>query len=333
MLLDRIDHLYPSLSGRSEAQYGIRMDDSNTIFLKRQLTAVESKVYRKVYQDIVWSKLLPIQTDQGRGPKFFSFSTIDSTGEASYIEPGAGNLNLVQLTQDEKIGKYRTFGLKFQWTWDELDAANFAGFALQAELAIAARDKWERLLDQTVHFGDDSVGLGGLLSDPSELTEFVVPTTGTGSSKKFADKTGALMYDDCINFLNTASDTTDNAFPATVWDLPVAQFNRLAGTPMSQYDTRSVLKAVKENMEERGIELTINVCPKLKGVSKGSISNKDVMLCYAFSEEVAATKLPMPFTMFPMRESEEGNFVVPCWGRNGGVVKRHPKGIIYAAGI
>jgi len=333
MLLDRIDHLYANLSARSDVQYGIRMDDSNTIFLKRQLQAVEARVYRKRYQDIVWSKLLPVQVDQGRGPKFFSYNIIDSMGEAAYIEPGSGSLPPVSLKQDEVIGRYRSFGDKFVWTWDELDAANFAGFALQAELALAARDKWERLLDSTVHFGDDSVGLGGLLSDPSALTEFTVPTTGTGSSKKFVDKTGQLMYDDCIAFLNTASDTTDNAFPATLWALPIAQYNRLAGTNMSQYDSRSVLSAVKQNMEERGIELVVVVCPKLKGVTKGSISNKDVMLCYAYDEEVAVIKLPMPFTMFPMRENDDGNFVVPCWGRNGGVVKRHPKGIIFAQGI
>lgn len=338
MLLDRLDSkTLDSLSARSEAQYGMRMDDSNTIFLKRQLLAVESRVYRKVYQDIMWSKLLPIQVDQGRGPKTFSYNILDSTGVASYTEPGAGNLNTVQLTQGEVTGKYRSFGIKFHWTWDELDAANFAGFALTTELAIAARDKWERLLDETVHFGDDTVGLGGLLSNPDELTEYVIVEGAQGANsdakKLFANQTGQELYNNCINFLNKASDATENAFPATVLDLPIAQFNRLAGTNMSQYDSRSVLKAVKENLEERGIELVVNVCQRLKGVSKGSIVNKDVMLCYAFNEEVAAIKLPMPFTMFPMRENEDGNFTVPCWGRNGGVVKRHPKAIVYAKGI
>lgn len=337
MFLDRIDHILPSLSTRSDVSRGVRLDDSNTIFLKRQLQAVESRVYRKVYQDIVWSKLLPIQADQGRGPKSFSYNIIDSTGEASYIEPGAGNLNLVQLSQDEVIGKYRSFGVKFQWTWDELDAANFAGFALQSELAIAARDKWERLLDTTVHFGDSSVGLGGLLSDPSELTEYTIVEGATGADsaakKLFSNQTGQELYNNCVSFLNKASDTTDNAFPATTWDLPVTQYNRLVSLNMSQYDSRSVMTAVMENFAKRGIELKVNVCPKLKNVTVGSISAKNVMLCYAFDEEVAAIKLPMPFTMFPMRETEDGNFAVPCWGRNGGVVKRHPKAIVYAAGI
>lgn len=333
MYLDRIDHnLLAAMSVYSEANRGIRLDDDNTIFLKRQLLAVETRVYSKKYPDLAWSQMLPIQTDKGRGPKHFSYVFTDHTGTAKFMEPGAGNLPLVGLKHDEVIGQYRSFGDKFILTWDDIDAANFANIPLQTELAMAARHVWEILANDTSHFGNSALKLDGLLSDPSVLTAYSLPN-GAAGTKTFITKTGQEVYQDIVNAIDLVSNTTENAFLGAMVMLPTAQFNCCSSINMSIYDSRSPMVAVQQNMEKRGRNIQFLCDPKLKAVTQGSISNKDVMIVHPNDEEVAAIKLPMRFTMFPMRENEDGNFAVPCWGRTGGVVLRHPAAIVYAAGI
>lgn len=335
MLLDRIDNILPSLSLYVERHRGVRLDSSNTIFLKRQLQAVEARVYRKKYPDLVWRQLLPIQSDQGRGPKTYSYQTSEHQGEAAFAEPGTDGLPTVSLKNDEVIGHYRSYGTKYIYSWDELDAANFAGYALNAELGMAARHAFEILSNTTVHLGHAGLKLQGLISDLSLLTEYTIVNDGTGSSKKWKDKTGAQIFRDLMALITQTGKTTANAFKANCIALPIEQAYIMMEKKMSEYDQRTVFeaftKAYDELAKKMGLpELKIVIDPALAAAGP---NNKSLILAYPYDEEVAAIKLPMDFTMFTMREDDDGNFKVPCWGRTGGVVLRHPKAIVYGVDI
>jgi hypothetical protein len=340
MFIDRIDHLFGALSANPELiKRGIRLDASNTIYLKRELQAVEARIYRKRYPDLVWRKLLPIQSDQGRGPKTFSYSFTDYKGNAAFAEPGTDGLPTVSLTKDEVIGKYRSFGDKFFYSWDELDAANFSGFALSAELGMAAREAWERLANTTTHRGHAALQLDGFISDLSKLTAYTIPASGSGNSdalkKKWANKTGALIFADLMGMITQTGKTTLNAFKSNALALPVDQSYLMMERKMSEYDQRTVFEAFSQAYDEiakkMGLpDLRLTVDPDLAGAGP---DGTDLILAYPYDEEVAAIKLPMDFTMFSMVPTEDGNFSVPCWGRTGGVVLRHGKAITYGAGI
>lgn len=339
MLLDRIDHLAPQLISRA-AMNGFKMDSSNfdaaqpTIFLKRQLLHVEQRVYRRKYSKLVYRQLFPVQTDGGRGPKNFAYNFMDYKGEAKFMEPGkSGDLPTVSLTQDEVIGKYRSFGTSFEYSWDELDAAQYAGFALQSELGMAAREVFERLANTTTHKGNAALKLDGFLVDLSRFTAATVSTSGTGSTdaekRLWKNKSSQVIFQEFMAGLLGSHTATDMAFTANYCTLPVEQFTLLIQRAMSEYDTRSILQAVKEAAEKAGIDLTIVPNSEMKGADNG----KDVAMFYPYDEEVAAIKIPMPFTMFPMVPTKDGNFSVPCWGRTGGMVIKHPKAFTYLTGI
>lgn len=340
MLLDRIDHLYDKLSLHPTAvQRDFRFDSSNTIYLKRQLMAVEARVYRKKYANLVWRSLFPIQTDQGRGPKTFSYNFLDHNGEAKFAEPGTDGLPTVSLTRDEVIGKYRSFGTKFIYSWDELDAANFEGFLLNAELGMAARDVWERLANTTIHSGYSPLNLVGILSDLSLLTPYTIPASGTGGTdalkRKWANKTGELIFEDLMGMAVNTGKVTKGIFNANAIALPTEQGYLMMERKMNEFDQRTVFEAftdaydkLAQKMNLPPLKLTID--PDLEGAGP---DDTDLILSYPFDEEVVATKLPMDFTMFTMVPTEDGNFAVPCWGRTGGIVLRHGKAVNYGAGI
>lgn len=298
-------------------------DANEALFFARQLEYVKGQAYDVLRPAMSAMSLFPISTEVPAGASTITYRVYDQVGFAKIIANYSDDLPRVEVGGQEYTTPIRGLGDSYGYSMQEIRAAQMAQMNLDAMKVRAARDGHDQTINKLAWAGDAISGLPGFLTNPN-LPAYVVPATGTGTSKTFASKTADQIIEDVNGLINSIVGLTKGVHrPNQVW-LPLAQYTRMMSLRIPELNV-TVMSFLRDN--NPGV--TFLPVVELTGAGAGGT---DVMIALENNNRNFQMEIPMMFLQHaPQYRNLE--FVVNCESRFGGVIIRYPLAFAVAAGI
>jgi hypothetical protein len=309
------------------------LDDNESMFFQRELEFVKAKTYDIKFPKLKATMLIPVSTEAGPGAESIVYQQYEDVGIAQIIASYGDDLPRADVKGREFSAIIKTAGNSYGWNIQEVQAAAMAGKPLNARKAVAARRGFDTLVDNIGAFGDTANNLRGLLTNPNIPASLAPAGAGgktywVGASNKTPDEILADMFSMELDIVDLTSEVEA---PDTLV-MPVREYGHIATTPRSNVSDTTILEFFRANAT-----FIKNVIPwnKLADVSPALVGGGDttnVMIAYAKDPDIVTFELPVPFTQLPAQERGL-EFIVPCYGRVGGVIIYRPLAMKILEGI
>jgi hypothetical protein len=280
--------------------------------LERDLEHKLDEVLREEYKPRNAMRLFPMDNSTPPGAQTVRGSRIYDTGLAKWHR-GGNDIPRVNVSKKEQTWPVRYAVTGFSYDIFERMASNFANSNYTGELLRAAREALLDLLNETYWFGNNDLGLYGVLNYP------YLPTRTLAVALDGSSSTQDILY----AFLDLANFPVNNSG---------AKFhcNRMATSPrVRNYlfsRDRNAVSASDKSIGEVFLQRhefieQINSAVELQGTAPGGA---DYIICYRDDRKgIELRGAGGPFNVLPPQEHGLDT-VVPCWAGCGGVIMRDP---------
>lgn len=307
-----------------------RLDAAESVFFKRELEAIDKKVYEKKYPQLIARSLIPTIGGVSPWQKVYTWREFDKKGSAKIIADYADDLPRVDVSGEEFSQLIKTLGDSYWYSIDEVQAAKGMGTPLDEMRAMAARYFIESKVDSILATGDAATGMKGLLN-LSSTTTFTAGTKTAGGltwgTIAAPNATGPEVAADLIGIVSKLNETTKGLWSKFKIVLPLEQYNYAAQIRMSTLGDQTAL------------DFVLKVCPFIQDITPwvkcdlaGAGGSTDRMAAYPYDEMVLGALVPSEFEILPAQERNLA-FVVNCKATVGGVICRYPVAVAYCDGI
>lgn len=320
-----------------------RRDAAETIFVERALTFVETETYNTEFPPLEGRKYVPVDTSAPPGAKFASYRQFTRTGIAKLVTERGQDLPTVKLYSKEFNHQFYRLGCSYEYTLDDLLAAQFSasngGGSLNIDLehSLAAREAIERGLDAIAGIGSATsatipglsqgvgpdVGLLGLLNQPNAST--YVPATGAAGSTAWSQKTADERLADLSGMFGAMEAATYKVFTPTTILLPITQYRMLAGARMGDGSDESVITMFNKFYPR----VTIDSWQYCQGAGT---NGTDRAVAFISDKRRIKHMISEEFRQMPA-QYEDLEFSTDCLAKTAGVFSAYPLSIIYMDGI
>lgn len=186
-------------AGRRDARS--RFNENASWALAQQLEALESQLVLEPTMPNVMTQILSNVSDISPGNDTYSYVPVQTEGVAKAIANYADDLPMVNMNVDKVSHAIKAYGAGFFYSFDDLEKAAFLNVSLPSDGARAAREAWDRKLDQVLALGDSAFGIpAGLANQSTGTGALQVRSTSIVSASAWTDAidttTAALMYAD-----------------------------------------------------------------------------------------------------------------------------------------
>jgi hypothetical protein len=181
----------------------VHMDANETMMFARQLEAIEARLFEVKYPDGHAIELVPLNTSIDPGAQVYTYRVMNVAGEAKRVSDWAKDFPRVDLQGSEVSHRLQNYGASFGYDLQQLRAAKFANFQLEANLNAAARRVVMRKLDSNLWFGDTEINVHGLAN--SALVTPVAVITGDWAN---AARTAAQILADAQKLISAAENAS-----------------------------------------------------------------------------------------------------------------------------
>lgn len=267
-------------------------------------TDVETAFFDVEYPEKDWYKV--VKEDQvnsaiNPGATSYAARIRDRQGTAAFVGKAENN-NIPKVGQSIGAIEVPLAASAIGATLNNEDARQYQfGFNsnLAQDLGECMREACDNLIEQTVFFGDASVGFRGFLNyNGITVTN---AKQGAANDTEWTTKTGLEMVADVNDALTKVWEDSKGVFLPNCVFLPLAQYSLLANTPMAlsnQASTfASALSYLKVNnlySNTRGGELEIIPIRYLKGAGA---AGADRMVVQDRSKKNQGLPFPLPYTV------------------------------------
>lgn len=317
-----------------------RADAGETAFVERALTFIEVETYNVEFPPLQGEMYVPIDDSAGEGARTTGYKQYTRTGIAKLVTERGMDLPTTKLFVKEFFHQFYRLGVSYEYTLDDLLAAQFAatngGPALNIDLeqAMGARMAIDRAIDAicgigsatsstipglTVGVGTD-VGLLGLLNQTNAST--YVLASGAGGSTAWSLKTPDEKLADLTGAYAAMENSTYKAFVPTAYLLPITQFRNAAGTRMGDGSDDSVITLFKKFFPGVSID-SWQYC------SGAGTAGADRMVAYVKNKRYVRHMISQRFRQLPA-QFENFEFKTLCTAKTAGVISPYPLSIQYS---
>lgn len=301
-------------------------------FLKAQVSFIESQVYRIQYPEIMYPRLVPIDTSASEWARSVTYYSMDRVGNADWFDASATSLPLADITRDRREQGIEMAAIGYRYNLEELGVAMMIpGTNLSTERAEAARRAYEEFMDRLVRTGDTRKRLTGLFNNPY-VTRVDVIADGTGSSGLWANKTADQIIRDVQNALiqvYTGSLTVEMADTVL---LPIYAMNTLASIRVPNTYGNALEYLTKYNLYTHTTQQQLTILGVLNLDTAGR-NGTGRMIVYRRDPQILKLHLPMPHRFLPVWQTGPMVFDVPGIFRTASVEIRRPMAVAYIDGI
>lgn len=295
---------------RKFSALGNRFDANETLFLSRQLTLIETQLYRVDYPGLKARRLFSVAND-GAGLESIGYHQLDQTGRAAIKGSKATDVPRVDIKKTEYLKKVRHLVDAYGWDFHELRSAVRAGMNLSNEKAMAAREAIERELENLAFLGDDTYDIPGLLTYALDYNEYQMPADGTSSSKKIVDKTADLVVRDLNGVLNKVLTGSQGVYRANRLLVPTEVYAHITTTARSTTSDTTIAQFLIANNPGLQIEPCYLLNSATATLDSGTFTSKGFAVAYYDSPMIAKLKVPSEFESLPVQE-RGFEYVVNC---------------------
>jgi hypothetical protein len=303
----------------------MRLDAGESVFFKRELEHVKTRTYDTKFKQLKALSLIPVSTEASNGATEITYRQYTAVGLAKIISDYAKDFPRVDVYGTEKTVKIKGIGDSYGYSIKEIRSSQYSGKRLDQRRAEAARRANDEKVNTIAMSGDSATGLNGLINYPG-ITEYTVPSDGTGASKTWSSKTVDQILRDVNGLVNAVVVTTNGREIPEVLLLPLTQYNYIANTRIGSVNDTTILEYIlKTSPYIKKIDFLL----ELGGAGAGSSQR---MMVGAFDDQHITLEIPQPFEQFDA-EQEGMEFVIPCHSETAGVIIYYPLAFAFADGI
>ncbi len=298
-----------------------RLDAAETVFFKRQLEAIDARVYEHKYPQYKARMLIPTQQGVDEVSRVYTYRMFDQLGKAKFIGNAADDLPRAEASGQEFPQVIKNLGCAYGYDIFEIKAAAKTGTPLDDMRARGARRAMEEKIDEILAVGDADYGLKGLLT--------LDDTTSYSGSGAWGDLDAAdpdKVAADLLGAASAGAEATDEAFNRFTIVLPLPKYNLAANLRMGDGSDVTVLKYVLATSPYLEAVVPWFRC---EGVASGPA---DRLCAFPRDAEVVAALVPKELEFLPP-EQRNLEYVINGVASCGGVVARYPKAITYMDGL
>lgn len=302
----------------------VKFDANETAFLARQLEQIRARSYDIKYAPLDAVSFLPVDTEISNGVEAVTYRQYEMFGMAKIVADYANDFPTANVIAREFTSKVKSLGASYQYSIQEMRAAQFSGVPLEQRKANAARRGIDQMHNTLARVGSSADGLLGFLNQ-SNTTTFSVPNGAAGTATwvtKTPDEIVADMFDIAQGIVTS---TKGVEIPDTIL-LPLAQHGLVSTRRMGDGSDATIL------------EYFLKASPWVKSVlpwhelAGAGVGPTDRMVCYRKDPDALQYIMPVPFEQFAPQE--QGMVMkTHCHARSGGVVVYYPLSISYGDGI
>ena len=305
----------------------------NALFLRQQLEYVQNTVVEQDFPErlVISGDLIPVSSELPAGAETYSYKIMTAVGEAAILANGADDIPIVSAFAEKRVGEIKTIVDGYEYTTEDIEAAQFANMNLDSAMGTIAREIMEAKADTIGYDGDSAHNLLGLLNHPN-VPSGTVLADGTGSATAWSTKTAAQIYRDLSSFGRSPRSATNGVEYFDTICLPESQYDLIAETPYPDTSTTNetilsfYLKTQAVN--PKGVKRILAV-PYLAGKGAGGT---DLMVGLRKMEAKIKYHIPMDFVQEAV-QLRNFSYRVPCRMRIGGVQLVKPLSMGYRSGI
>jgi hypothetical protein len=248
----------------------IRNDAGESIYFARELESILPEAKDVLYREMTSKTYIPVNSRHGAGTKTITYRGATKYGRAKIISAyGATDIPKVGRSMFEASVKVHSVGSGAAWTRQEVRESQPTGKGLDRELALQIGEENARTIDQAAWLGDAAHGINGFLNYPG-LTAATIPADGTGASKTWASKTGALILRDAANMIKAVTVTTNGVEKPNMLLLPLSVFIDIGSRAFdtANASNKTILAYLKDNLAPLGIQDIVGL-PELETAGAG----------------------------------------------------------------
>lgn len=309
------------------------MDTQTTgAFLVQQASLIEPQVYRVKYPAIRYPRIVPVDTQGNPWVQSVTYFSVDGVGQAKWFNGRGQDVPNVELLRNKQETTVEMAAIGMRWAQDELEQAKMLNFNLSAEKGILARRVYEEFVDGVALFGDASKGFQGLLNN-STVAVIPASASGTAGSEMWNAKTPDQILADVNGMLTLVNVGSNTVELADTLLLPVASYQLIANTRISQLADKTILQWLRENNSytaETGEQLTIL---QVRGLDTAGTNGGTRAVAYTRDPTVVKMHIPMPLRFVAPRQVGAIEWEIPGIFRLGGVDIRRPGAFRYLDGV
>lgn len=310
-------------SDQADALNAGHNDAQGALFFARQLEFVMREVYKEEFDDLPFAngEIIPFDSEIPENAQSFLYYLYTGLGIARFINSYArGNLPLVTMQAAQKTGRVQPFGNAYAWSTQDIRNASFVGMPLSTELASWAKRAHEELLNDTIAWGREDLGIPGMLNHPN-ITVSDSPANGAASSTYWSAKSIDNILADIFTLITTPQHLTRNREKVNMVLLPLSEMLLISTLRMGAGDgsltVLGYVKAAYPGVEFKTVE---------ELAASGSGGNLATDSAYAFTSGDAKrlrAVAPIMFRQYPVQQ-QDLMFKVPCESTTGGVIMPRP---------
>ena len=311
----------------------LSVNDSYT-FLMKELEKVDEKILEPL-TGTDWPRDMPVITGGGLLESIVSVDvTYASTGrnEDNLIFDATNDIPVVQADMSQAVARCFNFAEYMSFSTLEREKMLNVGRDPETFLNKGIRLHCDKAIDRSVYVGFTKVSSTGLVN-AARVARMSAPTTGTGSSSKWADKTADQILAD-INAIIAAiwesCDCSSDALPNHIL-VPVEQYGMLVTRKVSDGGERSILAYIRENnlTSQQGGNLVISPSKWCRSAGSGGV---DRMVCYINHPDKICFNLTQPLRRMDT-EYAEMRIKIPYIAQFSEVRMLYPQTVRYMDGI
>jgi hypothetical protein len=307
-----------------DVKSAIRLDANETVFFKRQLEYIKGRTYDVKYKDLKAFDLFPVSSEAPSGATEITWRSFSQYGLAKIIADYAHDFPRVDVFGEENTIKIKDLGVSYGYSIKEIRRAMMSGFNLEERRANVTRRAVEEKMNSLALSGSTTDNINGFLDYPG-ITEYTVPSTGTGSSQNWSDKTATQILTDLNGIVSAIVDGTSGKERPNVILLPLSQYTLIRNTRVGTYSDVTIYQFFTQNNPDISIEW-------LSELSEAGDSSTDRFMAYTRDADHVTLEVPMMFEQ--LEEEKKGmEYVIPCHAEFAGVIVYYPLSVAYGDGI
>jgi hypothetical protein len=313
-------------------RYGLYDNQQQLDFLRSQLTYIEPTVYRIQYPEIMYPRLMPIDTSANEWAPSVTYYSMDRVGAADWFDANATSLPLADVSRDRREQGIEMAAIGYRYNTEELARSMMIpGTNLSTERAEAARRAYEEFIDRLVRVGDTRKRITGLFNNPY-VTRITAIADGTGSSPLWSTKTADQIIRDVQNALIQVYSGSNTVEMADTVLLPIQAMNTLASIRVPNTYGNALEYLTKYNLWTHTTQQQLTILGVL-GLDVAGAGGTSRMIVYRRDPQILKLHLPMPHRFLPVWQTGPMVFDIPGVFRVASVEVRRPTACAYIDGI
>lgn len=307
------------------------LDSGESIYFARELEQVKLRSYDRKYAPLKGRDFVPTDSSADPTDTHTTWREYDRVGQAKLVSSYSKDFPRVDIFGKENTSRIHSYGDSYGYNIDEIRAAARLNRPLEQMRRNAAMDALAQKIDDVIRFGDDLTGAKGLLNLPN-VGSYTIPADGTGSSKKWADKTPLLVARDMLSAARKmVEDTLEIEQPNTMI-LPLTSYGYISETQLGTLTENSILKYFMNISAYVRTVATWTALEEAGDLSPSSTQSAKRMVIYRLDPDVLQVVIPVENETFAP-EQEGLDYVIRMRTKCGGLVNYRPKAVLYADGF